>query len=73
MARGWVHTVRRNGVWLTEIEGQGPLFRHESQVAAVEAGREAARRLRTRHLIHGLDGSVVENIGYERRSGDGRV
>jgi Uncharacterized protein conserved in bacteria (DUF2188) len=69
MARGWVHTVRRNGVWLTEIEGEGALFRHESQAAAVEAGTEAARRLRTRHLIHGMDGGVVDNVSYEA---DGR-
>jgi hypothetical protein len=66
MARGWVHTVRRNGVWLTEIEGQGALYRHESEGEAKEAGAEAARRLRTRHVIHGVDGSVVEVITYER-------
>jgi hypothetical protein len=67
--RGWVHTVQREGVWVTEIEGQGPLYRHESEGEAVEEGAEAARQLGTLHLIHGPDGQVRRAVNYE----DGRT
>jgi hypothetical protein len=67
--RGWVHTVRRDGVWMTEIEGQGPVYRHESEAGAREAGEEAARQLGTLHLIHGADGRVRRAVNYE----DGRT
>jgi Uncharacterized protein conserved in bacteria (DUF2188) len=63
--RGWVHTVLRGGVWVTEIEGQGPLYRHESESEAMEEGAEAARQLGTRHVIHDPDGQVTGAIDYE--------
>jgi hypothetical protein len=67
MTQGRVHTLRRRGVWLTEIEDQGPVYRHESESEALEAGEEAARRLRTSHVIHRADGLVVKIVDY----GDG--
>ncbi len=65
MAQGWVHTVRHGKNWATEIEGQGPVLRHESRGAALEAGTDAARRLGTRHVIHGENGAVVRIVGRE--------
>lgn len=62
--RGWVHTVRREGVWMTEIEGQGPVYRHESEGGAREAGEEAARRLGTRHVIHDAAGRVLARVDH---------
>jgi hypothetical protein len=62
MAQGWVHTVRHGRDWATEIEGQGPVLRHETRSAALEAGTDAARRLGTRHVIHGEDGAVVQIV-----------
>jgi Uncharacterized protein conserved in bacteria (DUF2188) len=56
-------------VWLTEIEGAGPIYRHESEAAARKAGEEAARWLGTLHLIHGADGQVRRAVNCE----DGRT
>lgn len=43
MARGWVHTVHRNGVWVNEIEGEGQMSSHRTKEEAVATGRETAR------------------------------
>jgi hypothetical protein len=67
LAHGWVHTVRHGRAWATEIEGQGPVLRHESRSAALEAGTDAARRLGTPHVIHGEDGTVVRIVDQDGR------
>jgi hypothetical protein len=64
MARGWVHTVHRNGMWINELEGEGELSRHMTKEAAVAAGRDAARARQTEHLIHNLDGTISERNSY---------
>jgi hypothetical protein len=64
MARGWVHTVHREGAWWNEVEGGGAISRHAEKATAVEAGREAARARRTEHVIHNLDGTIAGRNSY---------
>lgn len=64
MARGWVHTVHKNGVWINEIEGEGEISQHQTKEEAVDAGREAARARQTEHVIHNLDGTIGERNSY---------
>ena len=64
MARGWVHTVHREGSWMNEIEGEGALSMHRTKDEAVAAGRETARARRTEHVIHNLDGTIAERNSY---------
>lgn len=64
MARGWVHTVFRRGSWSNEVEGGGPLTRHSTKAEAVAMGADAARALRTEHVIHHQSGSIAERRSY---------
>lgn len=64
MARGWVHTVHKDGTWINEIEGEGEFSQHRTKEEAVAAGREAARGRRTEHVIHNLDGTISERNSY---------
>lgn len=64
MARGWIHTVHKNGQWVNEIEGGQVLSTHSTKEAAVAAGREEAKRRKTEHVIHNLDGTISERNSY---------
>jgi hypothetical protein len=64
MARGWIHTVHRDGHWWNEIEGQEGTSQHRTKEEAVAAGREMAKARRTEHLIHNLDGTISERQSY---------
>jgi hypothetical protein len=64
MARGWVHTVHKDGFWVNEIEGEGFLSRHRTKDEAVGAGRDEGRRRRTEHVIHNMDGTIAERNSY---------
>lgn len=64
MARGWIHTVHREGAWWNEVEGGGAISRHADKAAAVGVGREAARARRTEQVIHDLDGAITERNSY---------
>lgn len=66
MARGWIHTIHRNGLWVNVVEGGGTLSRHYKKDAAVSAGRAEARRRRTEHLIHNMDGTIAYRNSYGR-------
>ena len=60
-----IHTVRLEGGWAIEIEGEQRLGRvvptaHE----AVAAGRLLAQRDKTEHIIHREDGTIVERQNY---------
>lgn len=59
MARGWVHTVFRGGLWINEVEEGGPLTKHERRDEAVAAGGILARELRTVHVVHSMSGAGV--------------
>ena len=71
MADGFVHTVHKGGSWVNEIEGGAQLpGTHATKDEAVEAGRAEARRRKTEHVIHNLDGSFGERNSYGGDSPD---
>lgn len=59
-----VHTVFESGSWRNKVDGlqQGPA--HTTRSAAAAAGRAIALELRGVHLVHDLDGAVVEQHRY---------
>ena len=65
MARGWVHTVHRDGQWLNEVEGEGAIRgKFARKTEAVQAGRERARKGKTEHVIHNRDGKIGSRNSY---------
>jgi Uncharacterized protein conserved in bacteria (DUF2188) len=64
MARDWVHTVRKGGMWVNEIEDGEHLSEHYTKDAAVAAGSDEAWRRRTEHLIHNVDGTIAQRNSY---------
>jgi hypothetical protein len=64
MARGWIHTVHRDGQWVNEVEEGEVLSRHTTKEEAVEAGRQAAIQRKTEHVIHNMDGTIAERNSY---------
>jgi hypothetical protein len=66
MAIGWIHTLHRAGMWVNLVEGGAVISRHYTKDAAVTAGRAAARRRRTEHLIHNMDGTIASRNSYGR-------
>jgi hypothetical protein len=59
-----VHTVRREGVWTNEVEGEGTRSRHRTKDEAAAAGQELALTLGAEHVIHNVDGSVGARTRY---------
>lgn len=65
MARGWIHTVYRNGRWVNEREGSDrPSSVHATKAEAVARGRQQAIAARTEHVIHNVDGTIAERNSY---------
>lgn len=62
---GGVHTVPdpRGDGWANEENGRF-LSHHQTQEAAVEAGRSRARREEVEHTIHRADGTIGEKNSY---------
>jgi hypothetical protein len=67
MARGWIHTVHRNGQWVNEVEGgERASSAHATKDEAVARGRQLAQNQATEHVVHNLDGT----IGYRNSYGN---
>jgi hypothetical protein len=65
LARRWIHTVHRNGVWVNEEEGKGTaISSHGTKEEAVARGRQVAEPRTTEHVIHNLDGTIAERNSY---------
>jgi hypothetical protein len=65
VAKGYVHTVHKNDRWVNEIEGQGPIRgTFDRKTEAVAAGRTRAKRDKTEHVIHKMDGKVGARSSY---------
>jgi hypothetical protein len=65
MAKGYVHTVHKDGEWVNQIEDsvvESGGF--DTKTEAIEAGREEARRRFTEHVIHNEDGTIGERNSY---------
>ena len=65
MASDEVHTTPKPNKrgWINRV-GDQVLSTHRTKDDAVEAGREAARELRTEHVIHKRDGTIAEKNSY---------
>jgi hypothetical protein len=59
-----VRTVRREGVWVNEIESEGETSRHRTKDEAAAVGREIAHALGVEHVVHNHDGSVGSRTNY---------
>jgi len=64
MARGWIHTVHKNGRWHNEVEEGDVLGTYSTKDEAISAGRDAARQRSTEHVIHNQDGTISERNSY---------
>jgi hypothetical protein len=65
VARGWIHTVHRDGRWFNEQEEAGQVgLSYSDKHSAILAGREIARARKTEHVIHNLDGTIAERNSY---------
>jgi hypothetical protein len=82
VARGWVHTVCRDGVWVVEVEGalggdegggegdgERVISRHGSKEGAAAVGRVRAIERETVHVIHNADGTVAGRSDFRGYSG----
>jgi hypothetical protein len=60
-----VHTVRHDDGWANRREGADRVAKiYPTQVDAVHAGRETARREHVEHIVHGRDGKIIERNSY---------
>jgi hypothetical protein len=82
VGRGRVRTFNKGGMWVNVIEGGELLSEHYMKDAAVAAGRGEAKRRRTEHVIHNVDGTIAQHNSYlpgphpaggESRAGDDLV
>jgi hypothetical protein len=65
MAKGFIHTVFKDGRWINEVEdGEATGGSHATKEDAVEAGRARARQDQTEHVIHTQDGTIGERNSY---------
>lgn len=69
MTRGWIHTRYQAGRWINTAEDGGILAAYDSQAAAKLAGRAEAERRETTHVVHRIDGSIVERRSPTRSAG----
>jgi hypothetical protein len=59
-----VHTVHDpGGIWVNKI-ARVPVSRHHMKENAVRRGRLIARRRKTEHAIHNLNGQIGRNNSY---------
>lgn len=65
MAKKPVHTVKHGDGWANRREGSERVSStHRTQAEAAKEGREAAKRDKTEHFIHGEDGKIRERNSY---------
>jgi hypothetical protein len=69
MAKGFIHTVWKDGQWINEVEDGAPFGGpHTTKEEAVSAGRSRAQQDVTEHVIHNQDGTISERSSYGRDS-----
>jgi uncharacterized protein DUF2188 len=65
VAKGFVHTVYKDNTWLNELEeGEDLPGTYATKEDAVAAGRERAKRDKTEHVIHKMDGAFEKRSSY---------
>jgi hypothetical protein len=65
-AKPAIHTVRRDGSWINVAEGSDRRIgqTYATKAEAQSAGRERARRDRTEHIVHNVDGRIGARNSY---------
>lgn len=67
MPRGDVETYHhRDGKWRNRIQGEDDVLSgdYDTREAAVEAGRDEARRRKVEHIIKKVDGTIGQKNSY---------
>lgn len=65
MAKGFIHTVYKDGQWRNVVEeGDDIGGAHATKEEAVSAGSARAKQDRTEHVIHNQDGTIGERSSY---------
>jgi hypothetical protein len=64
VGRGWVRTFNKDGMWVNVVEGGERVSEHYMKDAAVAAGRDEAKRRRTEHVVHNVDGTIAQHNSY---------
>jgi hypothetical protein len=65
LAKGFIHTVHKDGHWINEVEeGEAIGGFHSTKEEAVKAGRARAQADNTEHVIHKEDGTIGERSSY---------
>ncbi len=59
-----VHTVYESGAWRNRVDGLRQGAGHPTRAAAASAGRMIALELQGAHVVHDIDGSVLEQHRY---------
>jgi hypothetical protein len=59
-----VRTFNKDGMWVNEVEGGEHLSEHYMKDSAVAAGRDEAKRRRTEHVVHNVDGTIARRDNY---------
>jgi Uncharacterized protein conserved in bacteria (DUF2188) len=66
MAKGFIHTVYKNGKWINQVEEGNELggAHAATKEVAGAAGRSRAQQDKTEHVIHNQDGTISERNSY---------
>jgi hypothetical protein len=66
MAKPAIHTVKKDGVWQNVTEGSTRRIgsTYATKADAQAAGRDRARRDRTEHIIHNVNGTIGQRNSY---------
>jgi hypothetical protein len=66
MANPTIHTVKKGGVWQNIAEGSNRRIgsTYATKAEAQAAGKERARRNRTEHIIHNVNGTIGQRNSY---------
>jgi uncharacterized protein DUF2188 len=65
VAKGFIHTVFKDGQWVNEVEeGETIGGVHATKEEAVEVGRARAQQDQTEHVIHKQDGAIGQRNSY---------
>ncbi|WP_372671808.1 DUF2188 domain-containing protein [Amycolatopsis kentuckyensis] len=73
MAEGDVHTYYEDGQWKNRVEGGVRASNTSPRRAdAVVAGRQAAKKRRVSHVLHGADGEIESERDFRPRRSVGQ-
>ncbi len=66
MARATIHTFAANGGWINQRSRSGAVRQvYKTAAEARRAGEDLAKRDRTEHVVHGIDGRVAARSSFD--------